>query len=88
VSDLLAVLEVERLDVRLILTNIWNRIAFFTHPFINIGGVAIFGDPNLGEYSAKFSAGIGFLASKFEFDIVFFRFDGFEAPLFQFLFAE
>lgn len=62
-SDLLAVLEVECLDLRFVLCLVRNCVSLVTHPLVDIGGVTIFDDPDFCEYSSEFPTGIGFFTS-------------------------
>src|SRR6056300_855077 len=72
-------------NIFLILANVWNGVAFFTQPFIDIGPLTIFGYPDFRQDTTKLTTRVPFWASEFDLNIIFLRFHSLEAPLLQFL---
>src|SRR5210317_155209 len=84
-SNSFTVHQVKSLYIFLILTHIWDGIAFITHPFINISPLTILGDPHLCEDAPKFTARVLLWTPEFNLNIILLGCNRLETPLLQLL---
>src|SRR6056300_1815031 len=88
ILNLLTVRHMECLDVRLVLSRVWDGISLIAHPLVYVGPHTIFRYPNLGENTTKLTPRVSLGASEFDFDIILLRCDRLHTPLLELLLGE